>query len=170
MSDTFILGRRSRRRLEQAHPSLASVVELAIRLTDVDFTVLEALRTSQRQRHLVRTGKSTTKNSRHLARVPKNAQDLGPVAHAVDLGAWVNGTVSWDWQYYLMIADAVKRAAENLGVRIKWGGCWDYLDHYDSAKQAYQTYIDGKKSAGETPFADGPHFELCWHDFPVTES
>ncbi len=170
MSDTFILGRRSRRRLEQAHPDLASVVGLAIQLTDVDFTVLETLRTPQRQRHLLRTGKSTTKNSRHLARVPKNAPDLGLVAHAVDLGAWVNGTVDWEWQYYFMIADAMKRAAESLNVRIKWGGCWDYLDHYDSAEQAYQAYIARKKAEDEEPFADGPHFELCWRDFPVKEA
>lgn len=166
-SATFVLGRRSSQRLEDAHPDLRAVVAVAIQLSSVDFTVIETLRTEQRQRHMVRQGKSQTKNSRHLPRVPKNAPELGAIAHAVDLGAWVNNTVSWDWQYYFAIADAMKTAAEALRVRIRWGGGWDYLDHYDNAEQAYYAYIQRKKDADEKPFPDGPHFELCWEAYPV---
>lgn len=171
MSETnagpYQLSRRSQQRLDQAHPDFAMVVSTAIQISPVDFTVLETLRTEKRQRHLVRQGKSQTKNSRHLPRMPKNEPTLGSVAHAGDLGAWVEGKVSWEWQYYFQIADAMKLAAETHGVRIKWGGCWDYLDHYDSAEQAYQAYIQRKKDAGEKPFPDGPHFELCWEAYPV---
>lgn len=163
----YTLGRRSKQRLEKAHPDLAAVVALALQRSCVDFTVLETLRAEKRQRHLVRTGKSKTQNSRHLARVPKNSPDFGPVSHASDLGAWVDDTVNWDWEYYFIIANAMKAAAEELKVRIKWGGCWDYLDQYDSAEQAFQMYIDRKKAAGQKPFPDGPHFELCWEEYPV---
>lgn len=167
MAEDHILGRRSRQRLEQAHPDLAAVVALALLYSDVDFAVLETVRTPRRQRHLVRTGKSTTKNSRHLARAPKASPSIGLVSHAADLGAWVDDAINWDWSYYFLIGDAMKRAAEAIGVRIKWGGCWDYLDHYDNAEQAYHAYIDRKKAEGGTPFADGGHFELCWQDYPV---
>ncbi len=163
----FVLGRRSKQRLADCHPDLAAVVERAIQLSKVDFTVLETLRTDKRQRHLVRQGKSQTKNSRHLARVPKNAPELGPISHASDLGAWIDNTISWEWEFYFLIANAMKAAAEELKVRIKWGGCWDYLDSYDSAEQAFQMYIDRKKAAGQKPFPDGPHFELCWEEYPV---
>lgn len=163
----YMLGRRSQQRLDQAHPDLIMVVSTAIQISAVDFTVLETLRTEKRQRQKVRQGKSKTKNSRHLARVPRNEPSLGAVAHAVDLGAWINNDVDWDWPHYFLIADAMKTAAEAHNVRIKWGGCWDYLDHYDNAEQAYHAYIQRKKDAGKEPFPDGPHFELCWEAYPV---
>lgn len=43
----FILGITSRKRLEGVHKDLVSVVERAIKLTDVDFTVTEGLRSYQ---------------------------------------------------------------------------------------------------------------------------
>ncbi len=162
-----VLGRRSKQRLTNCHPDMAAVVERAIQISCVDFTVLETLRTEQRQRNLVRQGKSLTKNSRHLGKVPKHTPELGPIAHAVDLGAWIDGALDWDWVHYFTIADAMKQAAEELKVRIKWGGCWDYLDHYDNAEQAYHAYIKRKNAAGKKPFPDGPHFELCWEEYPV---
>ncbi|MGI1669986.1 MAG: hypothetical protein K6L74_06620 [Neptuniibacter sp.] len=163
----YVLGRRSKQRLADCHPVLADVVAEALSVSPIDFTVLETLRTEKRQRHMVRQGKSWTKNSRHLGRVPKHAPELGPIAHAVDLGAWIDDTINWDWDHYFDIADAMKAAAEKHNIRIKWGGCWDYLDQYDNAKQARQMYIDRKKEAGEKPLSDGPHFELCWKEFPV---
>lgn len=164
---THVLGRRSKQRLTNCHPDMAAVVERAIQISCVDFTVLETLRTERRQRQLIRQGKSCTTNSRHLARVPKNALELGPIAHAVDLGAWVKGTINWEWEHYFIIANAMKQAAEELKVRIRWGGCWDYLDQYDNAEQAAQTYIKRKKAEGKKPKGDGPHFELCWEEYPV---
>ena len=163
----FQLGRRSKQRLADCHPVMAAVVERAIEITGVDFTVLETLRSEKKQRHLVRQGKSQTKNSRHLGRVPKNAPELGPISHAADLAAWVDETINWEWEHYFTIANAMKQASEELKVRIKWGGCWDYLDYYDSAEQAHQSYLDRKAAVNEKPFPDGPHFELCWQEFPV---
>ena len=108
----FRLGARSRTRLEGVHPDLVKVVERAITLTTVDFTVLEGLRTSERQAQLVKAGASQTMNSRHLT------------GHAVDLGAWVGGQVRWDWPLYHKIAKAMKMAASDLEIAIEWGGDW----------------------------------------------
>lgn len=163
----FVLGRRSKQRLEKAHPDLAVVVARALQLSCVDFTVLETLRTEKRQRHLIRQGQSWTKNSRHLAKVPKHSPELGPIAHAVDLGAWIDGEVNWDWEHYFIIANAMKVAAAELGIRIKWGGSWAYLDQYDTAEQAFKAYIARKKSEGKKPKGDGYHFELCWEAYPI---
>ncbi|MFN3465640.1 MAG: M15 family metallopeptidase [Terricaulis sp.] len=108
----FVLGKTSRARLNGVHPDLVVVVSRAIKLSDVDFTVLEGRRTKARQAQLVAAGASTTMNSRHLT------------GHAVDLGALIGGKVRWDWPLYHRIAAAMKQAAKDLGVPLEWGGDW----------------------------------------------
>lgn len=126
---SFRLSNRSLSRLDGVHTHLVEVVMEAIRRTEVDFAVLEGLRTLDRQKQLVASGASTTMNSRHLT------------GHAVDLGAWVDGEIRWDWPLYYKIADAMFEAAEHTGVDLEWGGHW--------------------KS-----FPDGPHFQLSWKSYP----
>lgn len=125
----YALSARSLKNLEGVHPDLVDVVKLAIKLTPVDFMVIEGLRTMKRQRELVARGASQTLNSRHLD------------GHAVDLAAWVDGTVRWDWPLYHKIAPAVKEAAREIGVPIEWGGDW-------------------------TTFKDGPHWQLPFNSYP----
>lgn len=106
----YKLGARSLERLEGVHPDLVAVVKLAIQKTEIDFTVLEGLRTKERQVQLVASGASRTMNSRHLT------------GHAVDLGAMLNGKVEWSWPLYDKIAKAMKGAAEELNIPVEWGG------------------------------------------------
>lgn len=122
----YQLGVKSQSRLNGVHPDLVSVVKRAIEITEQDFTVLEGLRSIDRQKELVESGKSTTMNSRHLT------------GHAVDIAPW---PISWDWDYFYPIADAMKEAAKELGVDIEWGGDWN-------------------------SFPDGPHFQLSWGTYP----
>jgi peptidoglycan L-alanyl-D-glutamate endopeptidase CwlK len=108
----FKLGTRSQMHLKGVHPDLVKVVERAIEITTVDFTVLEGLRDPMRQKRLVEAGASQTLNSRHIT------------GHAVDLGAWVDDQVDWSWPLYHQIAAAMKTAAKELGVSTVWGGDW----------------------------------------------
>jgi len=125
----YALGARSKTRLEGVHQDLVEVVKRAIEITEVDFTVLEGMRTLERQKKLLAKGASTTLRSRHLT------------GHAVDIGAYVDGTVRWDWPLYHKLADAMKKAAEELNINLEWGGDW--------------------KS-----FPDGPHFQLSRKTYP----
>lgn len=109
-SAMYKLGARSLERLEGVHPDLVAVVKLAIQKTEIDFTVLEGLRTKERQVQLVASGASRTMNSRHLT------------GHAVDLGAILNGKIEWSWPLYDKIAKAMKDAAEELNIPVEWGG------------------------------------------------
>lgn len=109
----FKLGLRSRMRLKGVHIDLIHIVERAITNTEVDFTVLEGVRTIERQKILVASGASQTMHSRHLT------------GHAVDLGALIYGTVRWDWPLYYKIADAMKQAARELDILLEWGGDWE---------------------------------------------
>lgn len=120
---SFVLGTKSKEKLQGVDIRLVRLVEQAIKETTVDFTVLEGLRTPERQQQLVNEGFSQTLKSKHLT------------GHAVDLVAIVNGKVSWDKEHYPEIARAMKKAALEQKVNIRWGG-------------------DFKS------FFDGPHFEL----------
>lgn len=123
----YSLGPRSKMRLNGVHPDLVKVVERAIQISTVDFTVLEGLRTPQRQRALYDAGASQTLNSRHIT------------GHAVDLGAWVDDQVDWSWPLYIQIAKAMKMAAQELGVPIVCGIDWKMRDgpHHELDRKAY---------------------------------
>ena len=126
----FKLSQKSLDRLSGVHPDLVAVVKRAIEITEVDFAVLEGVRSKARQEQLLKAGASQTMRSRHLT------------GHAVDLGAYVGGSVRWDWPLYDKIALAMRAAALELQVAIEWGGDW--------------------KS-----FKDGPHFQLTWEEYPA---
>lgn len=112
MNHRFKLSKRSLDKLEGVNEALQLVVLRAIQITEVDFVVLEGLRTKARQAELVAAGASKTLNSRHLT------------GHAVDLGAWVGGQVRWDWPLYYKLATAMKSAAWDMNTKIEWGGDW----------------------------------------------
>ena len=106
---SYSLGKKSKQKLDGVHEDIVAVVELAISKSEYDFTVLEGLRSVERQKELVDTGKSTTMNSRHLN------------GHAVDIAPW---PISWEWDDYYPIAKVIKEAAEELNVDFEWGGDW----------------------------------------------
>jgi peptidoglycan L-alanyl-D-glutamate endopeptidase CwlK len=150
MSD-FKLSQRSLSNLENVNPYLVGVVKRAIELTKVDFGVIEGLRTPERQRELVQAGASKTMMSKHLE------------GKAVDLMAYIGSRASWELNLYDDIADAMKRAAQELQVPIRWGGAWNVPDIRDwegTMQEAMNHYIDVRRGQGRKPFIDGPHFEL----------
>lgn len=106
------LGPTSEMLLRGVHPDLVKVVRRAAAISNIDFKVLEGVRSTARQRELVKKGASQTMNSRHLT------------GHAVDLGVVVGGIIRWDWPLYYKLADIVKQAAKDVGVPIEWGGDW----------------------------------------------
>jgi len=111
------LSARSLERLEDAHPDLRKVIVHAASISTVDFTVLEVLRTVERQRELVAKGASKTMKSRHLP-------GANGKSHAVDLAPMIGGQVSWDWPLYNKLAPIIMAAAKDVGVPIEWGGSW----------------------------------------------
>lgn len=158
---TYILGSNSRKKLEGVHPKLVQVVQLAIQKTTQDFSVYEGLRTKNRQVKLVQRGASQTMNSKHL---PQN----DGYGHAVDLLPWAdfdgNGIkeVAWHWPSIYPIAEAMRNAAKELNIRIRWGGNWSVcLNETDKTAEALvRDYVAARQKAGKKAFIDGPHFEL----------
>lgn len=134
------LNPRSEKNLFGVHPQLVRIVRLAadMSLDDKGFVVTEGLRTLERQKELLATGKSQTLKSRHLT------------GHAVDLAVWYDkdldkvldaDEISWKFPDYKALSEVVKAAAEQLGIPIEWGGDW-------------------------VSFKDGPHFQLPFASYP----
>jgi peptidoglycan L-alanyl-D-glutamate endopeptidase CwlK len=124
----FTLSTRSLNHLEGVHPDLVRVVKLAIQSSEIDFVVLEGLRSKARQTQLLKAGASQTMNSRHIT------------GHAVDLGACVGKEVRWDWPLYHKIAKAMKDAARDLKIPITWGGDWTMFKdgpHFELNRKTY---------------------------------
>lgn len=126
----YRFSRRSFERLQGVRPELIAVATLALTETAVDFGISEGLRTLERQKQLMGAGATQTLRSRHLT------------GHAIDVVAYVQGEMRWDWPLYAEIAAAMKLAAHGLGVAIEWGGDW-------------------------TSLKDGPHFQLAWDAYPA---
>lgn len=152
----FKLGRISKDNLIGVHPDLVAVVERAIELTTVDFRVFEGMRSREKQMEYYRKGVSRTVNSsRHLV-------GADGFAHAVDLVPFVKNLLLWEWDYIYPIAEAVKTAANELGIDIRWGGVWDRIlnEEKDTAKKMVADYVARRRKLGKSAFIDGPHFEL----------
>jgi len=145
----FVLGKKSLDTLVGVDPKLVSVVKRAIQLTQVDFRVNEGVRTIARQKQLLKEGKTQTLKSKHIE------------GKAVDLVALVDNKVNWDASYYIQIAEAVRLAAIELNIPVRWGGCWlSDLRNYKSAQVAIDTYKKVRKQQGKSVFLDLVHFEL----------
>ena len=147
----YTLSQKSLSKLEGLDDRLVKIVCRAITLTSIDFGVICGLRTMKEQEGLVKAGLSQTLASKHIDGL------------AVDLMAYVDGRGCWELSVYDDIADAMKKAATEEGVAIRWGAAWniDDIRAWDGTmEQAMNHYIDARRLTGRRPFIDGPHFEL----------
>jgi peptidoglycan L-alanyl-D-glutamate endopeptidase CwlK len=124
-----MLNTRSLTALKGVHGDLVRVVKRAAELSPTPFIITEGVRTVERQKELVAKGASKTMNSRHLT------------GHAIDFVPVVGGQITWKWPAFKPVADAFKKAAQELEVPIVWGGDW-------------------------RTFKDGPHIELDRKAYP----
>ena len=148
---TYKLSTKSQERLIGVEPELKEVVYEAIKVTKIDFGVIEGLRTEEKQKQLVESGASQTMKSKHLE------------GRAVDLMAYVGGRGSWELNVYDEIADAMKEAAVKVDVAVRWGAAWTVTDIREwkgTMEEAMNSYIDTRRGQGRRPFIDAPHFEL----------
>lgn len=147
----FKLSSNSLKKLEGVDPKLAALVKRAIEITKVDFAVIEGLRSLATQKKYVAAGKSQTLQSKHIE------------GKAVDLVAYIGSKVSWELNLYDDIADAMKQAAAEQNVALRWGAAWNVPDISEwkgTMEEAMNFYVDTRRREGKRPFIDGPHFEL----------
>jgi peptidoglycan L-alanyl-D-glutamate endopeptidase CwlK len=119
----FKLSKNSLDKLSGVNPALQNVVKRAIEISTVDFAVVQGNRTQAEQNALYEQGRTKpgkvvtwTRKSNHIG------------GRAVDLAPFVKGKIEWDDNGKLglwpKIANAMQQAANELGVKIGWGGNW----------------------------------------------
>ena len=102
-------GRRSKQRLKGVDAKLVNVANELIKLMDV--TVIEGLRSQERQNELVAQGKSKTKFGKH---VQGKALYLAPYP------------IDWkDRERFHYMGGLIRGIGHSLGIKIRWGGDWD---------------------------------------------
>lgn len=130
----FKFSKRSLSEIETLEPDLQIVLSKVMNWQIMDFTVLQGVRTIEEQKELVRTGKSRTMNSKHLP-------NRFGMSEAVDIAPW---PIDWnDHGRFRFLGGLMFAAAEEVGVKLRWGGDWD-----------------GDKDFKDQSFIDLPHFEL----------
>ena len=124
-------GRRSKERLATCEKDLQLVFNEVIK--HVDCSVLEGHRSKDRQNSLYEDGKTKVRypNGRHNSS-PSRAVDVTP--YPVD---WA------DRERQTLFAGFVIGVANQMGIKLRWGGDWD---------QDFQVQ--------DNKFDDFPHFEL----------
>lgn len=149
----FSLSERSLINLRGVDERLVKVVQRAIQITTVDFGVIEGVRTPEKQMEYYKRGVS------QIAVGGKHVE-----GEAVDLMAYLDNRASWELNLYDEIADAMKAAAIEQNVAIRWGAAWQVSDirkWQGTMESAMNAYIDERRAQGKRPFIDGPHFELA---------
>jgi peptidoglycan L-alanyl-D-glutamate endopeptidase CwlK len=150
---SFTFGQRSESELEGVHPKLVSVVRRALEVTQIDFAVIDGLRTQEQQNEYVRTGASKTMNSMHL-------RQRDGYGHAVDLVPCVFGKPRWEWPLIFQVTAAVRQASIELQVPITWGACWDKRLN-ELPPNLARVVEDYKVRHPGVDFLDGPHYQLA---------
>lgn len=149
---TFQLSTRSLTNLQGVDERLVRVVQRAIEITTVDFGVVEGVRSQERQIELYEKGASQIREGgKHVE------------GKAVDLMAYIGSRGSWELNLYDNIADAVKQAAIEANVAVRWGAAWNIDDirlWRGTMEEAMNFYIDTRRKQNKRPFIDAPHFEL----------
>lgn len=112
---TYKFGKTSRNRLNTCHPDIQRVMERAIELSPIDFSIVCGERTEEEQMEAYRKGNSKAKygQSPH-----NNSPSL-----AVDICPYVDGKLQWDNAAgWFTLYKTVMQAARLEDVELTWGG------------------------------------------------
>ena len=154
--NAFHLSLKSKKELLGVHPKLVEVVHRAIMVTDMDFVVFDGKRSAREQARHYKNGVSQLDGYKK-----KSYHQSG---NAVDLVPFVKGRENHgDWDNYYHLAEAMVRAANELGYggNIRWGAVWDRrLDKLPTtaAKLKKEVGVYARRHPGPD-FLDGPHWE-----------
>lgn len=164
---TFVFSRTTRQRMSRVDPRLVSVATAALARCAVDFGCTEdQSRTAEEQLAKVKAGVSKVKPgpaAKHMIQPDGSSK-------ALDLVPWMNGAFTWgdnQWRVgdvfpFHEIAIAMRWAAIEQAVPIRWGGVWDRrLNDLPPTVAGLRQAVEAYKVRHVGPdFLDGPHFEL----------
>tara|TARA_B100002019_G_scaffold292644_1_gene316497 strand:+ start:2298 stop:2678 length:381 start_codon:yes stop_codon:yes gene_type:complete len=105
----YRFGKKSKARLKGVDPKLVNVLNELIKIMDV--TIIEGLRSAERQQELLEKGATKVKYSKHME------------GKAVDLAPY---PIDWeDRDRFHYMGGMIRGIAKQLNVNVRWGGDWD---------------------------------------------
>ena len=105
----YKFGKRSRKRLKGVDSRLVNVLNELIKIMDV--TVIEGLRSAERQEELLAQGATKVKYSKHME------------GKAVDICPY---PIDWDDRdRFHYMGGMIRGIAKQLNLNVRWGGDWD---------------------------------------------
>jgi len=105
----YKLGKKSQERLRGVNSQLVNILFELVKIMDI--TVLEGVRTQERQDKLVAEGKSKTKFSKHIT------------GRAVDIAPY---PIDWeDRDRFHYMGGMLRGISKQMGYKVRWGGDWD---------------------------------------------
>jgi hypothetical protein len=149
----FFFNEESEAKLKDVNPQLAEVMRKALAISDIEFQILEGKRTTKE--HTKYYEKGITQRSDQSAHL---------YGYAVDLIIYLDGRPVLEYEPYDDVFDCVKMAAQELGVKIRWGGApnWhDITTYVGFVEDLANSYVDLRREAGKRPLPDVHHFELA---------
>ena len=105
----YRFGKKSKERLKGVDSNLVKVLNELIKIMDV--TIIEGVRSKERQEQLLAQGKTKTKYSKHIT------------GKAVDLAPY---PINWeDREMFHYMGGMLRSIGQSMGLKIRWGGDWD---------------------------------------------
>ena len=131
------LTKLSIQRLKSCDKRLYLITIEAIKKSPYQFIITSGYRTIDEQQKLYAQGRNESgKIVTNIDGINKKSNHNYFPSRAFDIAIIIEDKVTWDIQYYKIVAQHIKDTAIKMGFKIQWGGDW------------------------EGNFKDMPHFEL----------
>ena len=102
-------GKKSKERLQGIDSRLINVLNETVKIMDI--TIIEGLRSKERQEELLAKGATKVKYSKHME------------GKAVDIAPY---PIEWkDRERFHYMGGMIRGVASQMGVKVRWGGDWD---------------------------------------------
>ncbi|WP_299076467.1 hypothetical protein [uncultured Paraglaciecola sp.] len=128
--------------MQNVHPFLVEILEAAVGISRVDFSIIEGQRTIERAQMLFDTGRSKLnpaegEYSRHIRQLPDGTPDeQSGLVYAVDIAAFhvdpaIRQKIIWDEQTLCYLAGLIVGLGDiaytetGADYRVRWGGNWN---------------------------------------------
>ena len=141
----YSFGVQSSINLEQCCFDLQYVMNNAIAMDLMDFSITEGYRGKARQNRFFDIGKSRVKwpDGKHNS-IPSKAVDAVP---------YINNKSSYNKLHCCVLAGIILATAKKLGIEIRWGGNWDQ-DGEPVTDQGFQDLVHYEVLDGKTKNID----------------
>lgn len=122
----FKFGKRSINNLKGLHPRLVEFANELIKISPYDFTIIEGIRTVEKQKSLFQQGRTqpgkTITNCDGLIKKSKHQIQKDGYGHAFDIVILINNQATWNSKLY----DNLGKVAGELlkKYNVIWGGNW----------------------------------------------